>query len=395
MSTVDMFMEVISEASQRLAEAERILILFSDDGDGLASALLLKLFTDSSRGDAKFICLDKIYPEIMSEIMSIEAYDLIIFTDLGGPIHKHVPSDRRENVLIIDHHVEYSEVPSELLYLNPYLYGLANEDSPVSSTISYLLYKNRYEAAKRWAWLAVLGMGESPYPPSGLNWRALYDGLRSGAITKSGKSFRIVYRDIKKEYRRLYKDVTLISSVGYYKDSYLDLFNNLINGDNKEILESVKKYEEMKRKAFKSLTSILEVEGLNVGNSIQWFEDYNKDFFEMGTRVFDSYVSYISYQARLYDKAKYIIGLCERNPYIPGFGYLTKDWINVAIRVSKSLEFKINIGRAQPVSALVEAAAYTVGGLGYGYESRGAAVIPYYEKEHFLEIFDSLASEGV
>ena len=395
MNDMDKFIDSIRSASRQLVGSDRYLILFSDDADGLASALLLKLYFDRSGGEAHFICLDKIYPEIVAEILGEDIYDMVIFTDLGGPIHKLIPQSSIDKVLIIDHHVEYSEIPSDLLYLNPYLYGFSKEDAPVSSTMAYLIFKDYSEEAKRWAWIAVLGMGEIPYSPSGLNWRVLYDGLRSGSIMKSGKSFRIVYGDIKKEYRRLYKDVTLISSVGYYKDSYLDLFNNLIYGDNRELLKAVKKYEEMKRKAFKNLTGVLEVEGLNVGESIQWFEDYNKDFFNMGTRVFDSFVSYISYQARLYDKNKYIVGLCDRNPYIPGYGYLTRDWINVAIRVSKALEFRIGIGRSQPVSALVEAAAYTSGGLGYGYESRGAAVIPYFEKEHFLNIFDSLASEGV
>jgi hypothetical protein len=103
----------------------------------------------------------------------------------------------------------------------------------------------------------------------------------------------------------------------------------------------------------------------------------------------------VSYQARLYDKNKYILGICERNPYIPGYGYLSHDWLNIAARTSKSLELRINMGRAQSVSALIEAAAYTVGGVGYGYESKGGAVIPFGSKDDFLRLFDKLASERV
>jgi hypothetical protein len=328
---------------------------------------------------------------VVGELFREEIYDMVIFTDLGGPIHKLIPLGYSNRTLIIDHHTEYTDVSSDVNYLNPYLYGVSGEDIPVSSTIVYLLFKNISENAKRWSWLALLGMGEVPYSPSGLNWRALYDGLRSGSIASSGKSLKIVYGSIRKEYRRLYKDVTLISSVGYYKGSYLDLFGNLKFGEGQDINRAVKEYEVLRRAAFHRLLSIIEEEGLSVKDGIQWFEDYNKDFFDMGTRVFDSFASYISYQARLYDKYKYILGICERNPYIPGYGYLTIDWLNVAARVSKALEFRIGLGRAQPVSALLEASAYTVGGIGYGYETRGAAVIPFYEKENFLNIFNDLS----
>lgn len=391
------FMGLIRKVSKILSqESKNILVLYSDDGDGLSSALILKFLLEERNISSHFICLDKVYPEILYEILGEAAYDTIIFTDLGGPIHKYITLKNRDGkyIIIIDHHSEFTDVSGEVYYLNPLLYKFDEAEVPTSSTMSYLIFKEIGRFPERWAWLALLGMGESPYSPSGLNWRAVYDGVKAGYISKTDKSYRIVYEDIHREYRRLYKDVTTISSAGYYEDTPLDLFNILRYGSGSEIKFLTEKYEERRRKAFGDLFSILEYEGLSVGNYIQWFEDYNKQFYNMGTRIFDSFVSYVSYQARLFDKNKYIIGISERNPYIPGYGYLTKDWLNIAVRVPKALGFKIDIGRSQPVSALVEAVSYTVGGLGYGYKSKGAAVIPYFEKERFIRLFDSLASEA-
>ena len=395
MADLDRFIGDVKDVYRWLDNRDKALILFSDDGDGLCAALLFKLLLDNLNIDYNYICLDKIYPEILNEIFSEDVYDMYIFLDLGGPIHKYVPKYSIEKVLIIDHHLEYSGLMDGLRYLNPFLYGFDEKEILSTSVITYLICREVGSRGLEWSWLGVVGFGEVPYTPAGLNWRVFYEAMRVGKLSKHGKSFRVVHGSFRKDYRRLYKDITLISSAGYYKDSFLDLFNILYDGDGKEINRLVDQYGAIRKRAFDSLLGILEVEGLSVGTSIQWFEDYGNYFYNLGTRVFDSFVSFVSYQARLYDKNKYILGICERNPYIPGYGYLSRDWLNIAARTPKSLELRINLGRAQSVSALIEATAYTVGGVGYGYESKGGAVIPYGSKDDFLRLFDKLASEKV
>jgi hypothetical protein len=396
MAELERFLGDVKSVYKWLDEGgDRALILFSDDGDGLSSALLFKVMLDTLNIDYNYICLDKIYPEVIWEIFREGIYDFYIFLDLGGPIHKYIPRDSVDKALIIDHHIEYSGLVDGLRYLNPYLYGFDVESMLSTSIISYLIFREVGSRAFEWSWLGVVGFGEVPNVPSGLNWRVVYEAIRVGKIARYGKGFRVLHGSIRKDYRRLYKDITLISSAGYYKDSFLDLFNVLYEGDGREINRLVEEFSVVRKRAFSDLLGILEVEGLSIGNSIQWFEDYGKYFYDLGSRVFDSFVSFVSYQARLYDKNKYILGICERNPYIPGYGYLSHDWLNIAARTSKSLELRINMGRAQSVSALIEAAAYTVGGVGYGYESKGGAVIPFGSKDDFLRLFDKLASERV
>lgn len=385
-------MRIINIAGKRIGEAKSILAVFSDDGDGIASALLIKIIADKLGIDSSLICLDKVFPEVLEELMTNRMYDLIIFLDLGGPFHRLIRREYLEKFIIIDHHEEHVSPMNNLLYINPTRYGFNMDDAPLTSTIIYYIFKSISDRdALKWSWIGVLGLGENPNPPQALNWRMLQDAIRSGHVVKHGKSFRIVYNNIRKSYQALYKDVTIISSGGYFKDAYIDLFRYLLDGDSNRIRREAEKYNNLRRNAFGKLLKILEEEGLSVGANIQWFMDYDHDFYNLGTRIFDSFVSYVSYQARLYDKRKYIIGLCERNPYIPGYGYLSIDWYNVAVRVSKSLGFLIDIGKMQPVSALVEVAAYRANGLGYGHRDKGAAVVPYHMGDEFLKYFDELA----
>ncbi len=393
MDSLSILRDKVGEALERIKSAKYILTVFSDDGDGLASALLLKLLYDELGVEYAFICIDKVYPDILTDIMG-EPYDLIIFTDLGGSFYRYIES--LENILVIDHHSEAASPPEDIMYINPSNMGFEESEAPSSSIITYLICR-QYDAAlfSRWSWLAVLGYGESPNYPVGLNWRVLYEAIKSGVARKRGEAIKIVYGSFNKDYRRLYREVTLISSVGYYEDAYLDLFEVLYEGDNRYILDKAAEYKEVRKRVFDEMLAFLEEEGLSERGSITWFEDYKNLFYKLGTRVFDSFTSYVSYQIRLYDKNKYLLGICERNPYIPGYGYLPRDWVNIAVRTSRSMAFRISLGRLQPVSALVEASAYSVGGLGYGYSDKGAAVVPYSEKDRFLSVFNELASQSV
>jgi len=394
MSSTDIFLSVINDVIDKLKDmGKSMLIMFSDDGDGLSSAYILTIVMEKMGKEYTLVSLDKVFPEALKRLFDMGGFDGVIFVDLGGALYHYIPRDYYGNVIIIDHHIETIEFPSGLTYINPYIYGFKEEDSPVSSIIAYYILKKIDKDAPRYAWAASIGLGESPYEPIGLNWRVIYEGIRFGNIKKGGKSFSIKYHDLKREYRSLYRDITLVSSAGYFDDMPLEIIGILKYSYSINLREYVDRYRSMRMDAYRKLTSLLE-EGMSVKDSIQWFEDYKDFFINMGTRIFDSYVTYVSHQARLYDKDKYLIGISRRKPYIPGLGYLTREWLNIAVRVSKKMEFRIRHGYRQPVSALIEAAAYNVGGIGYGYATKGSCIIPYPTKDEFINIFNELAREG-
>jgi len=386
---VSLFLDSIKEVAEDLAKNKNFLIIFSDDGDGLSSAYLFVEMLDYLNKEYRLIVLDKAFPEAVERIFEYE-FDRYIFLDIGGAFYYFIPRHKMDNVIVIDHHTESVKFPYNIKYINPYTHGFKEEETPVSSVISYYIFKSICREAPKYAWIALIGMGEHPYELQGLNWRVIYEGIKFGNIKKSGKSYSIYHRGFRREYKSLYRDITLISSAGYFDEMPIELIAHLKFGDEAIIKEYSEKYRIMRKNAYDKLTSLLE-EGLFVKNNIQWFEDYKKLFYDMGTRIFDSYVTYVSHQARLYDKDKYLIGISHRKPYIPGLGYLRKEWLNIAIRVSKKMEYRIKYGHKPPVSAITEAAAYSVGGLGYGYPSKASCVIPYGMKDDFLMSIEELA----
>lgn len=371
----------------------RAVVAFSDDGDGVASAVLLDKLLSKLGIEGYYVCVDKPYPDFVKTIIEDPLNKMYIFVDLGGPIHKLIPRESYEKVLIIDHHIEETAIPDDLLVLNPLLCGIEEAEAPSSSTIIYHMLRKLGRDAPNWSWIALIGVGELPSYPAGLNWAVVADGLKSKVIGRTEKSFKVNYEGINREYRSLYKDLTLIASAGYYEGAPLKLLEILSRGYGKEISNRADAYKRKRNEIFKRLLKTIEEEGMSEGNTVQWFEDYHNDFYNVSTRLFDSFTTYVSHQARLYKKDKYIIGLCKRKPYVPGHGYLSKDWANIAIRVSKYLSFKIRAGRAQPISALAEATAYALEGIGYGYKDKGCAIIACVFKESFLKLFDELASE--
>jgi len=387
---IDVFMREVSNLADILMYDEGdFLVIFSDDGDGLASAYIFIEMLDYLGKGYKLISLDKAFPEVIERIFDF-SFSKYIFLDIGGAFHHFIPKDMLESVIVIDHHTESVRFPKEVIYLNPFLYSFSEAESPVTSVISYYIFKKVSRDAPKYAWIALIGLGEHPYEPSGINWRVVYEGIKFGNIVKRGKGFSVKHRGLRKEYHSIYRDITLISSVGYFNEMPIELLAILKFGDENRLRDFIESFRRLRLEAYQGLTSMLE-EGLSMKTNIQWFEDYKGFFYEMSTRVFDSYVSYVSHQARLYDKDKYIIGFSSRKPYIPGLGFLRKEWLNVAIRVSKKLEFKIRHGLKPPSSALAEAASYGVGGLGYGYPTKASCIIPAGMKDEFIEILNDLA----
>jgi hypothetical protein len=196
--------------------------------------------------------------------------------------------------------------------------------------------------------------------------------------------------NINREINSFYKDVTLISSAGYYEDGPLLAVESLVFNDYELIRSNIDEYKKLRMNAYKDGVSYLEGEGFFQLDYVQWFKDPGY-FANMGTRIFDSFTSYIRYQGRLISKNKYILGLMNRRSKVPGLGQLDEEWTNIAIRVPRYLETVIDANIAQPVSAMAGPVAYQVDGMGYGYKHLGAAVIPSVNEDEYIRLFNELA----
>ncbi|GEM_PF-1030871 len=370
---------------------EPISIVSSDDGDGLASTYLMSVLLDELGKAYNIIIVDRVYPELPMKLF--ERFESIIFLDLGGPYHVYIDEDRFRDIVIIDHHRESVRIPRDINYLNPVMMGFDERDTPSTSVIVYYMVRNVIKKFYRYAWAAILGMGEIPSELGELAWRALVEGIKAGVIKKVRRSYRLLVDGFQREFRSLYRDITLVSSMGYFDDLGLDIVGWMRYGGLEEIRRYIDGYRVKRKKLFDDMKSLFDSGDMVLEKFyIQWFEDYKKLFYNVSPRVFSSFSTTISMYGRYFNPNKYILGVTERNPYIPGYGNLVRRWSIVSIRTTKKIEFLIGVGKAQPVYALAEASAFRFGGLGYGYRHLGSAVVEKDKVNNFLNFFDSLAS---
>lgn len=388
-----LILDELRELSSKLESKSSYIIIYSDDADGVASASIFSVLIDTLKGQYDLVCLDKLLPEALTLIFNKHA-DYYIFLDLGGTVHHYIPEYiDEERMIVIDHHEEIAAYPERLWYINPYKYGYTGEYA-TSSTISYFIYRLRFSAKPELAAISLIGIGEVEGDVKGLNWYAFTDAYSGGKAGKKSRGRRTSYyikmMAVNREINSFYKDITLLSSVGYYEDGPLLAVESLVFNDYELLRSSLESYKQRRANAYKDGINYLEDEGLFQLDYVQWFKDPGH-FTDMGTRVFDSFTSYVRYQGRLISKNKYILGIMERRTKVPGLGELEREWANVAIRVPRYLETAINANIAQPVSALAGPVAYQVDGMGYGYKHLGAAVIPSANEDEYVKLFNELA----
>ncbi len=369
---------------------EPIGLYVNDDGDGLAAGYLISILLERLGKDYKIIVLDKAYPEIISKVPG--RHGSAIFLDVGGPFFIYIPKHYRESVIVFDDHMGIANPPREMVYINPYKEGVAEDNSFSTSVMAYLVIEKVVEDPGRYVSAALLGLGESGSRPRGFINRLVAQGVDSRVVRREGRSIKISLGGVYREYKSLFRDVTLASMMGYYNDVGIDVIAAFRYGGLEEILSMVKRYSEERKHLFKEMFSLMDTgEMVLHKRHIQWVEDYKSLFEGVSTRIFDKFMSTASRYGRYFDPNKYILGVTKRGRYVSGFGLLEEDWLSIPIRATRKVETLIGLGRMQPINALAEASAYRVMGLGYGYRTQGSVVVTMDRFKEFLSFIDDLA----
>jgi hypothetical protein len=129
--------------------------------------------------------------------------------------------------------------------------------------------------------------------------------------------------------------------------------------------------------------------------NVQWF--HAKDNYKgMSGKVVGSFCSYLSYQ-RLVTPMKYLIGMMNVPPDIPGWGRLSSAHVKVSGRVPQTLARAVETGKRPPLSKILPEACETLRGFGDGHTVAASGVIPVGvgAEELFLGEIDRLAGTMV
>jgi len=384
---LDLAVSAVRESSIREA-----VILHHDEADGLTSATLTKLALSSLGLETRLICLDKLYPDVVKEIESDRPL-VTAYVDLGsGQIDLLINANSAKSlILVLDHHDTISTQDHLLHNLNPELYGFSGEKDASSATVAYLFCKTVDPELSNYAHLATIGSMEIPGQTQGLNLIAVKDAKDRGLVRDSGKGdLKIEAKGMSLSRTRASSLLNVLGSVGYYRKGPEIGIEACSSGFNEKSMTRAKEFEEERKEANRRMLSMIKKEGLSAKKNVQWF--HGRDNYKgMGGKVVGSFCSYLRYQS-VVNPFKYLIGMMNVPPDIPGWGKLSSSMVKVSGRAPQTLTGLIEKGKKPSLSKILPESCAKAGGFGDGHSVAASGVFTIGREEVFLDEIDRLAA---
>ncbi len=394
MGQLDLFLRRLVQAKETIVRSglKDALILHHDEADGLCSAALTKIAIEKLGIETRLICLDKLYPEVVRDVEG-GSQGLVVFSDLGsGHVQLLESQNRSRSILIILDHHNTSESTDPLVHnLNPELNGFSGEKDASSSTVAYLFAKTVDPTLVTFAPLAIIGSTEIPGEVQGLNKIPIRDAEKTGAVKrtpKGGVKFDGAVPWLSPS--RASSILNVLGSVGYYRGGPQLGLSACIKGFEKHVLETAKGLEEERKNANQRMMEKIRNEGLSQMKNVQWFHA-KENYKGMSGKVVGSFCSYLSYQ-RFVNPVKYLIGMMNVPPEVPGWGKLPSPLVKVSGRAPQPLSRMIETGKRPPLSRILPDSCAKLGGFGDGHTVAASGVFPIGREEAFLDALDALAT---
>ena len=387
------FQDKLQAAASAVLESgiREALVLHHDEADGLTSAALTKIALLRLGLETRLICLDKLYPEVIDDIESRPR--VVAYVDLGsGHIDWLIKANTTHSpILVLDHH-DTSSIQDPMLHnLNPELYGFSGEKDASSATVAYLFCKAVDPQLSSYAHLATIGSLELPGETQGLNLIALNDAKNQGLDRDSGKGdLKIEAKGMNLTRTRASSLLNILGSVGYYRNGPEMGIEACTTGFDKPTMEIAKEFEEERKQANRKMRSTIKKTGLSQRKNLQWFHAHD-NYKDMGGKVVGSFCSFLRYQ-RIVNPVKYLVGMMNVPPEIPGWGKLPSSMVKVSGRAPQILTRLIEKGTKPPLSEILPEACSKVGGFGDGHSVAASGVFPVGKEEMFLDEIDRLAA---
>ena len=377
----------ISELKQE--KPKEVILVHHDDADGLCSAAITKASLEREGYGVGTFCLEKMYPEVV-ESLHENVGRTIFYADIGSS-HANFISDcnaGRNLTIILDHHDPTPATDPRVHDLNLENYDFRGESEFSGATCCYLFAKTLNESNTDLSYLALVGSCEIPTGWTGLNKVVLDEAIKNGVVQGEGKKIKIVKFGTR--VYSLFSKLQILGAVSYYEGGPELGIKACLEGITDQTKKKINELEERRKKVNKRLIARLYRERLKETDHIQWFDA--ADMYEgMGTKVIGQFCSFLSYQVRLVNPRKYIFGIVNVPPSIPGWGKLKKSFAKISVRVPRDMQILISEGKTLgAVNLLIKASKGF--GIADGHEYAANVVVPVDKKENLIRNAEEILS---
>ena len=159
-----------------------IRIISHNDADGISSAAVIANALAEENVQFHTSCIPRLKEDIVNQLRH-EKYDLFIFSDMGSAFVNEF-NTYKHDVIIADHHqVNDTESESNVVHINPHLFGIDGSKDLCGAGSSYLAVREL--GKKHLAYFALIGafgdmQGQGGF--TGVNKLILDDALESGVL---------------------------------------------------------------------------------------------------------------------------------------------------------------------------------------------------------------------
>ena len=159
-----------------------IRIISHNDADGISAAGVLANTLAEENVQFHTTIIPRLKEDIVNQLRS-EKYDLFIFSDMGSPFIKEF-NTYKHDVIVADHHqVENTDCESNVVHLNPHLFGIDGSKDLCGAGCAYLTVRDLDK--KHFAYFGLTGafgdmQGQDGF--TGINKLILDDALQSGNV---------------------------------------------------------------------------------------------------------------------------------------------------------------------------------------------------------------------
>ena len=159
-----------------------VRIVSHNDADGISAAGVIANALAEENIQFHTTIIPRLKSELVNQIKS-EKYDLFIFSDMGSPFIEEF-NTYKHDVIVADHHqVSDAEADSNVVHLNPHLFGVDGSRDLCGAGCAYLTVRDLDK--KHLAYFGLLGafgdmQGQDGF--TGINRMILDDAVESGAV---------------------------------------------------------------------------------------------------------------------------------------------------------------------------------------------------------------------